>query len=728
LITSESKAQKIFLTDGNGHITQMAWHADTLRLVDSFYLKLNGVDIWAFSICLLKDTLYFTGYPPNNSIYRWVINSGTKEATLMPSSNLGRGANSMAISPTGIIYLADHNPFLNALRPFWSYDTRSQKLTRHGDLPINPQGDFMFFKGKLLLAGFQQIVEININNPAESQTFIKTPEYFFYGMISVPKNCNENRYYGLRGGSSTHTIELDFENRRVMGNGPYIGWGPYDGATSYDIGQTYGPSIDSVSFNGICNTGTNQFDMQIHASIAEPIELTYILNGSLENKTGFFPGEGFQSYKVEVMAENGCVTDSAFDLEPVSLLLNAHIQPTNSCTLPNGVIELKANGNYKPFQYKLLSNIWGPKYFFDSLPTGIYSASVKNRLGCEVTDTFTVSNLAWLGKVANLQRTPSLCASNNGAIIITINGNNSNILTAVNQSTPANKFSYANLAPGQYTLSLFDGNNCRFDTLFTIEQQNTQPPDWDIGTTHQLCRENNGRIAVEIEEGLRSSYKTSLNNGAPSPIWHFANLAPGTFYITLHDSLGCTWKDSTEILPYLPATALLDSNTILPNCDVPNGGQISVQITGGTPPYTFLDNNNALAGTNGLLQSGLKAGVYGYRLINADGCIESELVFNLPLQQSGRCDFFYVPNAFTPNGDGLNDKLLPVYSPLYSNVNFRVFNRYGQLVFQHQEGRTGWDGSFKGKGQPAGSYVWMASYVDLEGNPHQLKGSIMLIR
>ena len=71
-----------------------------------------------------------------------------------------------------------------------------------------------------------------------------------------------------------------------------------------------------------------------------------------------------------------------------------------------------------------------------------------------------------------------------------------------------------------------------------------------------------------------------------------------------------------------------------------------------------------------------------------------------------------VPNAFTPNRDGLNDELLATNADLAKNFSFKVFNRNGQLVFSTTNPLEGWDGRLKGNPQEAGTYVWILSYID----------------
>ncbi|NML23493.1 T9SS type B sorting domain-containing protein [Pseudoflavitalea sp. G-6-1-2] len=88
-----------------------------------------------------------------------------------------------------------------------------------------------------------------------------------------------------------------------------------------------------------------------------------------------------------------------------------------------------------------------------------------------------------------------------------------------------------------------------------------------------------------------------------------------------------------------------------------------------------------------------------------------------------------VPNAFTPNNDGNNDYLYPLNAWKATNVDFSVFNRYGQLIFHTTDWTRKWDGTFKGAPQPTGNYVWMLQYTDPESGIKVVKkGSTILIR
>lgn len=88
----------------------------------------------------------------------------------------------------------------------------------------------------------------------------------------------------------------------------------------------------------------------------------------------------------------------------------------------------------------------------------------------------------------------------------------------------------------------------------------------------------------------------------------------------------------------------------------------------------------------------------------------------------------YVPNAFTPNGDGLNDVLKAIPLGIKTFLGFTVYNRFGQIVFSTKDPVNGWDGTFKGKALDADIFVWTVEAIDFENNKLSQKGSVMLVR
>jgi gliding motility-associated-like protein len=115
---------------------------------------------------------------------------------------------------------------------------------------------------------------------------------------------------------------------------------------------------------------------------------------------------------------------------------------------------------------------------------------------------------------------------------------------------------------------------------------------------------------------------------------------------------------------------------------------------------------------------------YTITLISAGGCktVDSLLV---EIVQQARIE---VPNAFTPNADGLNDFLRPVSMGIAEIRHFRIFNRYGEVVYESRGEKPGWDGKFKGQALPTQTLVWMVEGVGLDGSVITKKGTTVLIR
>ncbi len=91
--------------------------------------------------------------------------------------------------------------------------------------------------------------------------------------------------------------------------------------------------------------------------------------------------------------------------------------------------------------------------------------------------------------------------------------------------------------------------------------------------------------------------------------------------------------------------------------------------------------------------------------------------------------YITVPSGFTPNGDGHNDYLYPLNAYKAVDLEFKIFNRYGQLVFETKDWTKKWDGTINGKPQDPGTFVWMLQYTDGEtGKKYFLKGTSVLIR
>jgi gliding motility-associated-like protein len=88
----------------------------------------------------------------------------------------------------------------------------------------------------------------------------------------------------------------------------------------------------------------------------------------------------------------------------------------------------------------------------------------------------------------------------------------------------------------------------------------------------------------------------------------------------------------------------------------------------------------------------------------------------------------FVPSAFTPNNDGINDVLRPLAVGMQQIQFFQIYNRWGQVVFTTQQNGKGWDGRINGQLQSNNTYVWMVKAIDFTGAVYFKKGTVTLVR
>ncbi|HXB29035.1 MAG TPA: gliding motility-associated C-terminal domain-containing protein [Puia sp.] len=234
---------------------------------------------------------------------------------------------------------------------------------------------------------------------------------------------------------------------------------------------------------------------------------------------------------------------------------------------------------------------------------------------------------------------------------------------------------------------------------------------------------------------------TPVNGGASSSFqWQINGVNTGSGKDTLQctslqngDEVSCIMTvDSTCSIPYtsnkitaiiknLPTVFAGNDTVILPGQSITIHPTISgsIVIYQWAPP-TYLDNPN----TANPVTSPVTTTTYQLTVTSDNGCTASgkiKIIVYRPLK---------MPNAFTPNGDGIDDVFrIPPQVATTTIKSFIVFNRWGQRIFYTNNSGVGWDGYFNGEGQPSGTYVWMIQYTDAVTNQSETaSGTVVLIR
>jgi len=195
----------------------------------------------------------------------------------------------------------------------------------------------------------------------------------------------------------------------------------------------------------------------------------------------------------------------------------------------------------------------------------------------------------------------------------------------------------------------------------------------------------------------------------------------GNYLVTLKatESNGCT--SETFTLPIFVSKAFPNAG---PDTTILSNVPLQLQGSGGGTyewsPSTGL-NNPEIQNPIATLTDDI---TYTLKVTNNEGCVGTDDVKISVFKGSA----IYVPGAFTPNNDALNDRLTPTYKGIRKLDYFAIYNRWGELVFKTGEQDKGWDGNYKGMAQNTGSFVWMIKATDFAGKVYELSGTTTIIR
>lgn len=119
-----------------------------------------------------------------------------------------------------------------------------------------------------------------------------------------------------------------------------------------------------------------------------------------------------------------------------------------------------------------------------------------------------------------------------------------------------------------------------------------------------------------------------------------------------------------------------------------------------------------------------KSGIYTIAVVNNDGCKDNDIIVvrdSCPM-------YIWVPNAFTPVPNGINDVFIWKGNMQMDRYEMRIYNRWGEKLFQTTDPLKGWDGTFKNKYVPEGVYAWWIYVIDSNGAKHELKGDVTVLK
>jgi len=204
----------------------------------------------------------------------------------------------------------------------------------------------------------------------------------------------------------------------------------------------------------------------------------------------------------------------------------------------------------------------------------------------------------------------------------------------------------------------------------------------------------------------------------------------GTYYIKATSAGGCTFTQSVEVVVIVnPEVQSIRYPTLLATPNVPM--QLNARDPGMGYSYDWVPSI-------GLNSHTTRTPVFNYdkeveyliKITSGSSCPIVDTLL-IQMQESGpttcHSDIF-VPKAWSPNGDGHNDKLFPLTVCIKELKYFRVFDRWGKLMFETSTLGLGWDGMFNGKPQIMDVYTWTVDAIGFDGKTYKRAGNSVLLR
>jgi gliding motility-associated-like protein len=452
----------------------------------------------------------------------------------------------------------------------------------------------------------------------------------------------------------------------------------------------------------------------------------YALGTGAYSSNNSFTGLAAASYVVKAKDATGAETTAN---TIVSNLAGAQITAADTtattCTNNTGKIDVTTTGGKPPLQYSTNGTSFINSPSITGLGFGNYTVTVKDANGCITTKPDVIVRLNNTLSI-DAGDTVKICAGKNGNTNATGNATTYTWLPTLGLSTPS--ILNTSASPIQTTIYYLTGTTgvCTKTDSVTVLVKPAPIPNAGQGQT--ICFGKNASLQAGAGQVSYAWQPTAFLN---NPNAAFTDVLQPTKDITYNLSVlgtnGCaSLQDAQVTIKVTPPPKVFVGNDtsiaigepfVLHAQDVNGSGfnQFAWQ------PFYLLQD--AIA-QNAVIQNIQSNTSFSVTATTVAGCVGTDAinikVFTKP--------DIYVPTAFTPNGDGVNDVLRAIPVGIRSFAYFTVFDRYGQLIFTTTEANKGWDGINKNGGLYAGSYVWITQGVDFKGRVVEKRGTVLLVR
>lgn len=452
---------------------------------------------------------------------------------------------------------------------------------------------------------------------------------------------------------------------------------------------------------------------------------------------GFRPDNSLQNisqgdYSVVVRDQHGCETPMVLPVRELELILDPAaeaIVPPSCFGFADASISVDIGNGLPAYQYNFNDgNGFVSSDMKAGLTSGTYTVNVQDANLCRGAFEFTIADPPPL--VLDFDTTHVSCFGLSDGSLTALPGGGVGGYTYSWNSGPQTP-AINNLVAGTYAVTVLDANGCVINDQVNI----TQPNPLFIDVTdvrNNICfGEAEGRVDV-LGSGGTGPYEYSVDGIIFQPEPAFAGLRSGTYTFTVLDALGCT--ETVQATVTQPDELLVDAGE---DQSINLGYSTDIRAVPSEPDVTYqwtpadssffqcVFDDCQLAEVMPVNTTTFQITVTDSLGCTATDSVRIRVIKLRPL---------YIPNAFSPNGDGPNDRFTVYAGPGVAEIaSLRVFDRWGNLVFERQgfapnDDTQGWDGTFRGQALNSAVFVYVADVRYIDNTVVTFKGNVTLVR
>ena len=495
---------------------------------------------------------------------------------------------------------------------------------------------------------------------------------------------------------------------------------------SYTVESPPPFQFDTLVVMPTCDGGTDgAVTLEVSGGTA-PYEFNFAGQGFTPSNTLSNISQG--DYPVTVRDANSCEIDQVLEVRELQLELDQQlvaIREPSCFGLSDGRIEIGVANGQPAYTFSFDGGPFQNQGVLDNIPAGDYQVTALDANRCRGEFSFTVGQPAEL--VTNLSTTDISCFGlRDGAISAAVTG-----------GTPGYRYEWSvngngpglqGLPAGTYTLTVTDQNGCRTEVDTTL----TQPEELFLEL---------GDIVDNVCFGERAGVINVMANGGTAP-YQFAvagrpfvttdaldGLAAGAYEVIVQDALGCF--DTLAARIGEPAELLVFAE---PAVEIDLGFDTILTALSNYDPVTFTwspeDVECLEPECDRVLIGPFDNTTYTVTAQNAAGCLASAEILVRVLKRRP----VYIPNAFSPNADGTNDRVNLFAGPAVAGIDrLRIYDRWGELLYDGEDlipgsPTTGWDGRFRNEPMNPGVFIYIFEVRFIDGAIRQYSGEVTLVR